>query len=278
MLMRTLLVGTATAFIGLYALTGSALGSPLEPTGCTVASLPVFVDQGAANEASSIADIVEAHCDPVYAGSTVRIGDNELYDQCAKKLSWSAASAFAPASGPSYKATLDHEGNAIGALWGGPGCAPGDTLLAADLDAPPYMAAYTTFFVGGPEPTEPGLYALTPDGESSQVESEGTGAVATVLEVELPVAYAGDSVTIDAEALYDRCAVKTHFVAVGPDGKVKTGSHGVFKKVQLDNDGNAFVVLLGGESCAAGASALSATLEAATALTVTSTFTVLAPG
>jgi len=47
--------------------------------------------------------------------------------------------------------------------------------------------------------------------------------------------------------------------------------------VTLDDDGNAFVVLLGGASCAAGTSLIEAGLEVAPYTTYTTTFTVEAP-
>ena len=47
--------------------------------------------------------------------------------------------------------------------------------------------------------------------------------------------------------------------------------------VQLDNDGNAFVVMLGGGSCASGTSEIEASLESAPYTTYTTTFTILPP-
>ena len=47
--------------------------------------------------------------------------------------------------------------------------------------------------------------------------------------------------------------------------------------VRLDNDGNAFAVVLGGGSCAAGSSLIEATLEQAPYTTYTGTFTIEPP-
>ena len=47
--------------------------------------------------------------------------------------------------------------------------------------------------------------------------------------------------------------------------------------MQLDNDGNATVIVLGGPSCAAGESLISAHMEAAPYTTATTGFTVLPP-
>ena len=48
-------------------------------------------------------------------------------------------------------------------------------------------------------------------------------------------------------------------------------------KVKLDDDGNAFVVALGGPSCASGETEVEASLEKAPYTTYGSIYTVLAP-
>jgi len=117
---------------------------------------------------------------------------------------------------------------------------------------------------------------LVPNLSSSQVEDDTYSGVTTIVQVEFPAVYAEKNVVISAEQLYDSCQLWPHLVWWGPTKKL-VGYHAETVKVKLDDDGNAFVVLVGAFSCAAGPSEIEASLEIAPYKTYTTTFTVLPP-
>jgi len=240
--------------------------------GCVVNSLPSFMDQGEFSKASSIADVVEVECEPVYAEHTIRFSSEELYSRCQHHLSWSLPYPYKPQTGSSFPVTLDNDGNATAVIWGGPSCAAGESLISAHMEQAPYLTVTTPFVVLAPRTTPPGVYALP----SEEVENEETSSVATIVHVEFPAVYAEAYVNISAEQLYARCRIPPRLVWVGAGGqKLEGGSQ--LNGLQLDNDGNAFVVLLGGGSCASGSSEIEASLESAPYTTYTTTFTILPP-
>jgi hypothetical protein len=240
---------------------------------CTIHSLPSFVDQGESKTASSVADIVEVECEPVFAGQTVKVSSQGLFSRCRGHLIWSSPYPYKPVSGPSFKVTLDGDGDANVALWAGPGCAEGESLISAHLQEAPYTTVATAFSVRPPMDTPPGVFALP----GSQVEDNVTSSVAAIVQIEFPSVYAERYVNIRAEQLFSRCMIAPHLVWVGPDGNVLASGKEAVSKVRLDNNGNAFVVLLGGGSCASGSSEIEASLEQSPYTTYTTTFTVESP-
>jgi hypothetical protein len=289
---RNVLAGLAILIVGMFALTGTASAHltrhkrakspreqapPTETGACVVHALPPsFMDQGEFGAASSVADVVEVECQEVFAEKTVTISANELYSRCDQRLSWTEPSEWDPTTGPNTTVTLDNDGNATAVVFGGPSCAAGQSLIAAHLDVAPFSTAVTTFTVLPPQPSEPGVFA-TP---ATKVEGEVNSDVATIIQVEFPPVFAEQPVNIDAAQLYSRCHVspKLLFVEMTSEGPtVKARESGEVREVPLDNDGNAFVVLLGANSCAAGTSMIEASLENAPYTTVTTDFTVEAP-
>jgi hypothetical protein len=115
----------------------------------------------------------------------------------------------------------------------------------------------------------------------SFVES-GLGArassAADVVTVECHPVFAEDTVTISSDELYNRC-----------DGRLRWFQTPSFRAMAilrlrspsvdatLDNDGEATVVAIGGPSCAAGSSDISAHLDAPPFATVTTRYRILAP-
>jgi uncharacterized repeat protein (TIGR01451 family) len=265
------LVQSSGGALGPLARTASVSGSA-SAGDCVVNSLPSFVDQGEFGNASSIADVVEVECDPVYAEHTIRFSSDELYSRCQHHLSWSLPYPYDPQSGSSFPVTLDNDGNATAVIWGGPGCAAGESLISAHMEQAPYLTVTAPFVVKPPKPTAPGVYALPKE----EVENEETSSVATVIEVEFPAVYAEADVNINAAQLYARCHIPPKLVWTGPGGEKLAGGSEL-DGVKLDNDGNAFVVVLAGGSCASGVSEIEASLESAPYTTVTTTFTILPP-
>jgi len=284
---RNLLAGLIVLVVGVFMLTGTAFaahathhkkGKPaagpkeVEPV-CVVHSLPSFMDQGEFEESSSIADVVEVECQPVFAEHFVKVTATELFNRCAKKLSWSVPAPYAPVTGPSISLKLDNDGNAIAVAWGGPSCAAGESTISAHLEEAPYTTVVTGFTVLPPRPTPPGVSASP----AKQVEYEENSSVATIVQVEFPPVYAEKFVSINASQLFARCQVAPKLLWVGPNEKVLATETEELTEVKLDNDGNAFVVLLGGESCAAGPSVIEASLEEAPYTTFETEFEVLPP-
>ena len=243
-----------------------------EASPCIIHSLASFTDQGEFRESSSIADVVEVECQPVYSGLSVRVSSVELYDRCGRNLTWSVPYPYGALKGPSFSMKLDNDGNATAVLWGGPSCAAGESLISAHMESAPYSTVTTGFTVLPPRPSATGVSTAP----SSEVEDEVTSSVATIVQVEFPPVYAERLVNINAEQLYARCGVEPHLVWVGPDANTLAEGTGSVT-VKLDNDGNAFVVALGGASCAAGTSEVEASLEQAPYTTVTTDFTILPP-
>jgi len=186
-----------------------------------------------------------------------------------------------PSSSPSHTVRLDNDGNATVVLLGGPSCAAGESLITAHMESAPYLSATTAFTVLPPRDGEPGVTA-TP---SVKVEGEVYSDVATIIQVTFPPVFAEQRVNINAAQLFARCrhAPRLVWLSMSQTG-VHDGNGGIVSEaereettVTLDDDGNAFVVLLGGASCAAGTSLIEASLEEAPYTTYTTTFTVEAP-
>ena len=245
-----------------------------ERVGCTVKSMPTFMDQGEKGTASSVADIIEVECDPVFAGTKVEFTAQELWARCKHELSWAEPPNLPTTEGPVFFSKLDNDGSATAVVWGGPECAAGESLITADINEGETVT--TSFTVLPPRPTaftlgESMVEALTP-----MVESDINSSVATIVQVEFPPEFAEEFVNINDRQLYAKCKIAPHLKWFGADEVLLAEGPGV-SEVQLDNDGNAFVVIEGGESCQSGTTLIEASLEEAPYTTVTTEFTVLPP-
>ena len=290
---RNLAAGLAALVFGLLMLSGTAFAhaahhkkaKPKQEAAetCAVFTEPgAFMDQGEFGTSSSVADIVSVECEEVYAEKEVTISANELYSRCDKQLYWSEAAPFDPTeSQPSYTVRLDNDGNGGAVLWGGPSCAAGESLVAAHLDVAPFTTVTTSFTVLPPRPTEPGV---TAEPSAGAVESEENSSAAAIIQVEAPPVFAEEPVNINAAQLASRCH-QGYLRWIGPEAEEIGEAPEVEGNdpnnenvtLNLDNDGNAFVVALGGESCAAGSSLIEASLENAPYTTWTTEFTILPP-
>jgi len=293
---RNLLAGLAVVALSLFVLSGTAfahiahhkrakqrvVGSTSSPETCIVNTMPgSFMDQGEFGAASSIADVIEVECEPVYAEKYVRISANELYSACDKKLYWrtpygddDAPEVWTEESSPSFSVRLDNDGNATAVVIGGPSCAASEPLISAHLESPPYTTVTTGFVVEAPRPTKPGVY-VTPE---KKTEGEEYSDVATIIQVEFPPVFAEEPVNVNSNEFYSRCHnnPKTEAIVMF-DGKPLVVRGLEEGKLYLDNDGNAFAVLIGNSSCAAGTSMIEASLENAPYTTYTTEFTIEPP-
>jgi hypothetical protein len=249
------------------------------PATCVIHSLPSFiaqgeiVSQGEFSTAATVADVVEVECNPsIYGtGSKIRITANQLFSRCKGNLTWYVPNPFRTEQGNGVSVELDADGNATVALLAGPGCMVGESLITAHMQEEPFESFTTAFSVLAPMPTTPGVFALP----ATQVEDALSSGVATIIEAEFENG-SEQYVHLGSEELFHRCRVPPHLHWIRMNRSEATGVSEV-RGVQLDNDGNAFVIAIGDASCAPGPSLIEADLEAKPFTTYTTTFTVLPP-
>jgi hypothetical protein len=264
------LAASSVVFLALASAPGTALAAPSDT--CTVHSLPSFVDQGEFATSASVADVVEVECDPLLygTGSKIKVTASQLYSRCKNDLTWYVANPFSETKGRGVTIELDADGTGTVALLAGPGCAAGESLITAHEEEEPFETATTSFTVLPPLDTPPSVRALP----STQVEDAGSSGVATIIEAE----FAGGSekkAHIGSEELFDRCRVAPHLRWVRMNREMVAASE--VTGVELDNNGNAFVIAIGDASCAPGASLIEADLESKPFTTFTTEFTILSP-
>jgi len=271
------LMALASSFV-LMAGTASAHGtSPqaAEGTTCAVHSLPSFVAQGEFENQATVGDVIEVECNPfVYGtGSKVTVIASQLYSRCDSDIEWIIPNPYDTSDGRSVELTLDADGNATVALIAGPDCQAGESLVSLHMDEGEYNSYTTSFTVLPPNDTALGVTALP----SHQVEDSESSSIATLIEAEFPGA-AESYVRVGSEELYRRCAVDPHLHWIREDRSESTGSEiNEEDGVQLDNNGNGFVIAVGDASCAPGTSLIEADLEEKPFTTLTTEFTVESP-
>jgi len=266
-----LLVGTASAH--------GTVAPQTTPSskGCTVKSLPSFMAQGEFYQSATVGDVIEVSCDPYTysAGAQVEIVASQLYSRCGDYLTWYKPNENGQdeiTSGRSVTLRLDVNGNANVALIAGPHCMVGESLISVDEVESPYETFTTSFQIETTKDTPEGL-ELTP---SSQVEDQESSGVVTIAQAEFP----GNSeahVRIGAGQLFDRCQNGDHLEFVKMNREVVEEYKELLDAIELDNNGNGFVVLMGTDSCAAGTSLIEADLEGAGYNTAKGFFTVESP-
>jgi len=289
-----ILAGSALLLLGVSSALGAAPAAA-QATGktCVVHSLPSFIAQGEnvgdIRTAATVADIIEVECDPAVYGtkSGVKITASQLYTRCEKHLTWyvpnnppgtegtetggGEAGGFEVSEGPGVSVRLDADGRAIVALLAGANCMAGENIIAVHQEEEPFESFATAFTVLPPVPTPPGVFA-TP---SRQVEDSYSSAVATIIQVESDQG-SEKFVRIASEELYRRCRVAPHVHWIRMDRT--EGEEGAeVRRVQLDNDGNAFVIAIGDASCAPGTSLIEADLEDKPFTTYLTEFTIEPP-
>ena len=267
-----LAVIAAVAFIPLISTAPAhATTKPPKPAVCVIHSNPSQVESGnGPTQHSSIADIIQVECQPIYSEAWVTIDATQLSNACQGTLSW-AFPPFGPShEGPQFNVQLDNDGNAIAALWGGPSCAPSTDRISASLNAPPFTTVATSFTILPPLNTKPGVTA----NPKSIVEDSVYSAAATVIQVEFPSVYAEKFVTIKSDELFTRCGGLLSWW--GPE-ETSLATNVPEVTVQLDNNGNAFAVAIAGPSCASGNSTVTADLTTVPYTTEVGHFVILSP-
>jgi hypothetical protein len=248
---------------------------------CVIHSLPSFIAQGERESMATVADIVEVECNPYLygTGSKIRITADQLLSRCKGGLTWIVPNPFRKeANSRGVTVALDADGNATVALIAGPGCEAGESLVSAHMEQEPFETFTTSFTVLPPVTTPPGVFALP----GTQVEDAASSAVAAIIQVEFAHG-AEKRVRIGSEELFARCRVQPKLrwfqMVPGNEGAEVSEVSGVSEVtgVTLDNDGNAFVVVIGDSSCAEGPSLIEADLESKPFTTFTTTFTTQPP-
>jgi hypothetical protein len=264
------LAASTVVLVALAGAPGTALAAPSDT--CIVHSLPAFVAQGEFATAAEVADVVEVECDPLLygTGSKVKVTASQVYSRCKGDVTWYVPNPFTEAKGRGVTLELDADGNATVALLAGPGCSAGESLITAHEEEEPFETATTSFSILPPILTPPGVRALPP----TQVEDSSSSGVATIVEAEFADG-SEKKVHIGSEELFDRCRVAPHLHWIRMNRSAV--SAGEVTGVELDNNGNAFVIAIGDASCAPGASLIEADLESKPFTTFTTEFTIEPP-
>src|SRR5581483_6439619 len=239
---------------------------------CVVHSNGPTVESGEGANESTVADIIQVECRPIFSQQSVTIDASQLFFQCRGNLFWLSPAATTLV-GPfaQFTVALDNDGNATAVVFGGPSCAAATARIFASLNAPPFPTASTTFTILPPQNTPHGVFASP----RSEVEDAIFSSVATVVQVEFSPVQAERFVTLQSQELFARCAgffsliwfsLTGTILAIGPEAVV-----------QLDNNGNAFAVVVGTPSCAAGTSTITAELQTVPYTTFSTNFTILSP-
>ena len=221
---------------------------------------------------SEVHAIVQVQACASLAGDAVSIFSSQLEDSCAS-LTFENLQGTGPLPNvgtDSIVAYLDDDGN-LDVVMNGTNCAPGQSVVEADLDAAPYWTAITTLVTKPPVVTAPGVTGWpNPEVETGDSPATGISDVYAVFYVETDPTYAEQTVDIDSAQLFDRCG----------EGATWTSNLGSFTTASasatFDDDGNAVFVFMGA-SCASGTSDVTADVMAGTNPTYGTTYTILPP-
>jgi hypothetical protein len=176
---------------------------------------------------------------------------------------------------------LDDDGNAtVGVV--GMDCAPGTSVVEADLEVAPFLTALTTLVVSPPVVTPEGLTGFPQIGgvahevETGDTSVSGDSDVYAVFYVETNPVYAEQQVEISSPQLEASCLTGWVWIPGNPNGIGVNGSipspstfgkgfdiNGFSASTILDDDGNA-VFMFKGTSCAAATSEVIADVLAGT--------------
>ncbi len=236
---------------------------------------------------SEVTAVVQVETSPAYAGQLVSIDSQQLQNSCAS-LDFDtvnfATAQFDVTSPDNIEVALDDDGNATVGLKG-IGCAPGSSLIEADLEKAPYLTATTVLVAQPPVVTPAGLTGYPQsNGVAQEVETgnsptSGNSDVYAVFYVETDPVYAESTVDITSIQLESSCGLGWVWIP-GNGGTSQFGkgfdTDSFVASTLLDDDGNA-VFMFKGTSCAATTSEVVADVEAGTHPTYVTTWTTNPP-
>jgi uncharacterized membrane protein len=245
---------------------GSRTGSGSSP------AITVQVDPNPLVETgpSLVVAVIQVETSPSFAGDPVDISSSQLEAACGGNIGFLSNTT---AGVDNVQVILDDDGNAS-VVVDGTNCAPGPSVIEADLIVAPYDTALTTLVASPPVVTTSGVFGYpatsgtvtTGEVETGDTAASGDSDVYGVFYVETNPVYAEQPVEINSAQLQDRCGL----------GFTWTTELGGTTSSTLDDDGNAVFVFFG-SSCAAGPSEVIADVEAGTHPTYTTTFNIVAP-
>jgi hypothetical protein len=220
---------------------------------------------------SEIHAVVQVEAQAGFANDNVFIYSQQLVNSCASvEFRVNEGNSTSVPLGESATVPLDNDGNATVEL-DATECAPGPSLLEADLVAAPYYTATTTLQANPPNVTSPGLTAFpNPEVEVGDGTFTGSNVYAVFYFEDNPV-YAETPVEISSAQLQNRCLGGETWSAGNDGSGNSTGG-----TTTLDNDGNA-VFIFEGISCAPGTSTVVGDLMGGTHDTYWTNFTITAP-
>jgi len=220
---------------------------------------------------SEIIATVQVETSPSFAGDAVNISSSQLAASCVFVV---FENNQAISGHNNISVILDDDGNAT-VIVDGENCAPGTSVIEADLEVAPYYTALGNLVARPPVVTPPGVTGYpttsgtvtTGEVETGDTKASGDSDVYAVFYVETNPVYAEQKVEISSDQLTSRCLGYANWFS-------ETSGNGT--QTTLDDDGNA-VFIFTGISCAAGTSTVIADVEAGNHPTYVTTFTVLPP-
>lgn len=253
---------------------GSGSGSGGPPATMTVTVSPDLVETAQ----SEIEAVVEVETSPSLSGDTVNIDSSQLAAACGGVILFGSLQTGAVYGPESVQVVLDADGNVTVSLYG-IDCAPGQSVIEADLTVAPYYTALGTVNAQPPAVTPAGVTGYpSNEVETGNTPASGDSDVYAVFYVETDPVYAEQKVEISSPELFDRC-----LGTIAPVWLTTSAGAGVTQPAvassaisTLDDDGNA-VFVFSGSSCAAGASAVIADVLAGTNASYTTIYTIDAP-
>lgn len=253
------------------------------PTITVTASPNPLVETGQ----SEVYAVLQVETNPSFAGDMVSLSSSQLEASCGGTIWFETLQGstvpLQPTSAPvvnknSIEVVLDDDGNAT-VLVSGTNCAPGSSVIEADLAVAPYYTALTTLVANPPVVTPEGLTGYpNNEVETGDTSASGFSDVYAVFYVETAPVYAEQEVEISSAQLEGRCGEGWRWepgnggTAINGIGVNLTGP----ATTTLDDDGNA-VFVFKGASCAAGDSQVIADVLAGTHTTYTFDYTIDPP-
>jgi hypothetical protein len=255
-------------------------GSGTGTGGTSPAPITVQVDPNPLVETgqSLVAATIQVETSPSFAGDAVNIDSSQLAAACADV--YYQTLQLANGGEDDIQVILDDDGN-VTVLVVGHDCAPGTSVVEADLMVAPFYTALTTLYAEPPVVTPTGLTGYpttsgtvtTGEVETGDTTASGDSDVYAVFYVETNPVYAEQNAEISSAQLEDRCITGSQWYAVTPTGLLDASTGAIS---QIDDDGNV-VFLFVGSSCAAGSSQVIADVLAGTHPTYTTTFNIDPP-
>ena len=232
------------------------------------------------SDGSDVYAVVQVETSPSFAGDPVEIDSSQLQASCGGTIVFEtlqgATVADPTTSTDSISVILDDDGN-VTVVVNGTDCAPGSSLVQADLAVAPFYTATTTLVAQPPQVTPAGVTG-SPNNEveTGDTAASGDSNVYAVFYVETNAVYAEQPVEIASPQLEARCVEGWRWE---PEGGAPVFGISVNQnppQSTLDDDGNA-VFVFKGASCAEGGSVVTADVEAGTHTTYTMTYTIDPP-